>query len=72
MSENKPQIRKICTILEETFADGTVRLNTPTRKAAAAAVFVNPFAGEYQEDLSLLFCLLVQVALGKQSYPRLS
>ena len=43
MSENKPQIRKICTILEETFADGTVRLDTPTRKAAAAAVFVNPY-----------------------------
>ena len=54
MSENKPRIRKICTFLEETLADGTVRLNTPTRKAAAAAVFVNPFAGEYQEDLSLL------------------
>jgi len=54
MSENTPQIRKICTILEETFADGTVRLSSPTRKAAAAAVFVNPFAGEYQEDLSLL------------------
>jgi len=54
MSENKPQIRKICTFLEETLADGTVRLSTPTRKAAAAAVFANPFAGKYQEDLSLL------------------
>jgi len=54
MSENKPRIRKICTFLEETLADGTVRLSTPTRKAAAAAVFANPFAGKYQEDLSLL------------------
>jgi len=54
MSEIKPRIRKLCTFLEETFADGEVRLNTPTRKAAAAAVFVNPFAGAYQEDLSLL------------------
>mgnify|MGYP000084287483 FL=1 len=53
MSE-KPQIRKIYTVVEETHADGTVRLDTPTRKAAAAAVFVNPFAGKYQEDLSLL------------------
>ncbi|MDH3829608.1 MAG: amino acid synthesis family protein, partial [Desulfobacterales bacterium] len=53
MSE-KPQIRKIYTVVEETHADGTVRINTPTRKAAAAVVFVNPFAGEYQEDLSLL------------------
>ena len=53
MSE-KPQIRKIFTVVEETHADGTVRLSTPTRKAAAAAVFTNPFAGKYQEDLSLL------------------
>ena len=53
MSE-KPRIRKIYTVLEETHADGTAQLSTPTRKAAAAAVFVNPFTGEYQEDLSLL------------------
>ena len=71
MSENKPRIRKICTFLEETFADGTVRLDTPTRKAAAAAVFANPFAGEYQEDLSLLIqwseelgAILTQKAVG--------
>jgi hypothetical protein len=50
----KPQIRKIYTVVEETHADGTVRLSTPTRKAAAAAVFTNPFAGKYQEDLGLL------------------
>ena len=53
MSE-KPQIRKIYTVVEETHADGTVLLDTPTRKSAAAAVFTNPFAGQYQEDLSLL------------------
>ena len=53
MSE-KPQIRKIFSVVEETHADGTVRLDTPTRKSAAAAVFTNPFAGKYQEDLSLL------------------
>ena len=41
-------------MVEETHADGSVRLETPTRKAAAAAVFTNPFAGKYQEDLSLL------------------
>jgi hypothetical protein len=29
-------------------------LDNPTRKAAAAAVFINPFAGKYQEDLNLL------------------
>ncbi len=53
MSE-KPQIRKIYTVVEETHVDGTVRLDTPARKSAAAAVFTNPFAGKYQEDLSLL------------------
>jgi hypothetical protein len=54
MSEDKPQVRKIYTVVEETHADGAVRLETPNRKAAAAAVFTNPFAGKYQEDLSLL------------------
>jgi hypothetical protein len=54
MSDHKPQVRKIYTIVDETFADGTLRLDTPTCKAAAAAVFTNPFAGKYQEDLSLL------------------
>ena len=54
MSNDKPQVRKIYTVVEETHADGTVRLEAPTRKAAAAAVFANPFAGRYQEDLSLL------------------
>jgi hypothetical protein len=54
MSNDKPQLRKIYTVVEETHADGTVRLDTATRKAAAVAVFANPFAGKYQEDLSLL------------------
>jgi len=54
MSDDKPRVRKVYTVVEETWADGTVRLDTPTRKAAAAAVFTNPFAGSYQEDLSLL------------------
>ena len=51
----KPEIRKIYTIVEETYADGVKRLEKPVRKAAAAAVFNNPFAGRYEEDLSLLF-----------------
>lgn len=54
MSEEKPLIRKIYTIVEETKADGAKVLDAPTRKAAAASVFKNPFAGKYQEDLSLL------------------
>jgi hypothetical protein len=55
MADNQPQIRKIYTVVEETYADGAVRLDTPTRKAAAAAVFTNPFSGKYSEDLSLLY-----------------
>jgi len=55
MSETKPQIRKLYTVVEETHSDGTVKLEKATRKAAAAAVFNNPYAGKYQEDLSLLY-----------------
>ncbi len=54
MSSDKLQIRKILMVVEETHADGMTRLDTPTRKSAAAAVFTNPFASKYQEDLSLL------------------
>ncbi|MFZ7126667.1 MAG: amino acid synthesis family protein [Desulfobacterales bacterium] len=49
------QIRKIYTTVEETRADGVKTLAHPTRKSAAAAVFKNPYAGTYQEDLSLLY-----------------
>ena len=51
----KPEIRKMYTLVEETHADGVKRLEKPVRKAAAAAVFKNPFADKYVEDLSLLF-----------------
>jgi len=43
------------TIVEETCADGECVLEKPHRKAAAVAVFKNPYAGKYQEDLSLLY-----------------
>ena len=55
MSTNQPQVRKIYTVIEETHSDGTVQLDKPTRKAAAAAVFNNPYAEKYQEDLSLFY-----------------
>lgn len=51
----KPEIRTIYTILEETCKDGVKTLETPTRKAATAVVFKNPYAGHYQEDLSMLY-----------------
>lgn len=55
MSDSQPKVRKIYTFLEETHADGTVTLKAPTTKSAAAVVFQNPFAGKYQEDLSMLY-----------------
>jgi hypothetical protein len=55
MSEMKPEIRKVYTFVDEIHADGVRSLETPHKKAAAAAVFKNPYAGVYQEDLSLLY-----------------
>ncbi|SDO88389.1 amino acid synthesis family protein [Desulforhopalus singaporensis] len=51
----KPEVRSVYTILEETHVDGVRALEKPTRKAACAAVFKNPYAGQYVEDLSLLY-----------------
>jgi len=50
----KPEIRTYYTILEETHVDGVKTLETPTRKAACAVVFKNPYAGKYVEDLTPL------------------
>ncbi|HSH70291.1 MAG TPA: amino acid synthesis family protein, partial [Deferrisomatales bacterium] len=48
------EIRKIVTIVEETRTEAGRPVNPPTRRAAAAAVIVNPFAGRYVEDLAEL------------------
>ena len=48
----KADIRKTAVIVEETHKDIGKVVNPPTRKAAAIAVIVNPFAGRYVEDLS--------------------
>ena len=48
------EIRKIVTVVEETYMDIKKR-ETPTRKAAALAVIKNPYAGVFSEDLSELF-----------------
>ena len=48
------EIRKIVTIVEETRTEAGKPVNPPTRRAAAAAVIVNPFAGRYVEDLGEL------------------
>lgn len=48
------EIRKIVTIVEETRTEAGRPVSPPTRRAAAAAVIANPFAGRYVEDLAEL------------------
>jgi hypothetical protein len=50
----KATIRKIVTFLEETRTEMGQTVNPPTRRAAAAAVIENPFAGRFVQDLSEL------------------
>ena len=50
----KTKIRKIVTFVEETRTEMGQPVNPPTRRAAAAAVIENPFAGKYVEDLTEL------------------
>ena len=50
----KTKIRKIVTFVEETRTEMGNTVNPPTRRAAAAAVIENPFAGKYVEDLTEL------------------
>ena len=45
-------IRKLCIHIEETHAEAGRGVDPPARKAVAAAVIANPFAGGYHEDLS--------------------
>ena len=50
----KSKMRKIVTFVEETRTEMGRAVNPPTRRAAAAAVIENPFAGRYVEDLTEL------------------
>jgi len=50
----KTKIRKIVTFVEEMLTEMGKPVNPPTRRAAAAAVIENPFAGNYVEDLAEL------------------
>jgi len=50
----KAKIRKIATFAEETRTEMGRPVSPPTRRAAAAAVIENPFAGKYVEDLTEL------------------
>ena len=50
----KAKIRKIVTFVEETRREMDKTIEPATRRAAAAAVIENPFAGRYVENLSEL------------------
>jgi hypothetical protein len=50
----KSKIRKIVAFLEETHTEMGQPVQPPTRRAAAAAVIENPFAGKYVQDLTEL------------------
>jgi Amino acid synthesis len=50
----KSKIRKFVTFAEETHAEMGQPVNPPTRRAAAAAIIENPFAGKYVDDLTEL------------------
>jgi hypothetical protein len=70
MPDQELIIRKILSIVEETFTESGKQLERPTRKAAAIAVIKNPYAAKYVEDLSLFYAygeqlgdLLVKKAL---------
>lgn len=63
------EIRKIFTIVEETQMEMGQKVSPATRKAAAIAVIKNPFAGRYQDNLSELIEIGVQLGelLGKKA-----
>ncbi|MGI9412242.1 MAG: amino acid synthesis family protein [Hyphomicrobiales bacterium] len=48
-------IRKVVTFKERILGEGGKASAEPVTRAAGAAVFVNPFAGRFEDDLSRLF-----------------
>ncbi len=50
----KAMIRKLVTFVDETLSEQGKPIIPPLRRSAAVAVIENPFAGKYQDDLSLL------------------
>jgi hypothetical protein len=50
----KAEIRKIVVMVDETLLEQGRTVSPPIRRAVAAAVITNPFAGRYVDDLSPL------------------
>lgn len=53
--KNKIEIRKFYTFTDEVLIEQNQQLETPIKRSVAGAVFSNPYANEYQNDLSLLY-----------------
>ncbi len=62
-------IRKIVTLVDETRTEMGRPVDPPIRRAVAAAVIHNPFAGRYQEDLTALIEIGAELAdvLGRRA-----
>jgi hypothetical protein len=56
------ELRKVLVQVDETHRELDRRVDPPARKATAAAVIENPYAGRYVEDLSPLYDLGAEVA----------
>lgn len=54
-------VRKIVVHVEETHIEMGQTIKPPARKAVAAAVIANPYAGRYVEDLTALYDLGAEV-----------
>jgi hypothetical protein len=52
--EDRVEIRKIVTIVDEVHLEGGRPVDPPVRRVVVAAVMANPFAGRYVEDLAPL------------------
>jgi hypothetical protein len=52
--EDRVEIRKIVTIVDEVHLEAGRSVDPPVRRVVAAAVMANPFAGRYVEDLTPL------------------
>lgn len=64
----KSEIRKTAVWVEETQIESGIRIDPPTRKAVAAAVIANPFAGRFVQDLTQLMDIGAELGglLGKK------
>lgn len=51
------KLRRIITLVEETRTEMGQPVSPPTRRALAAAVIENPFAGRYADDLNALISI---------------